>query len=70
MNQLDRLYQFERLLRSRRALSRQELMDALEISRPTFTRYLALLRDRLHAPVVYDRDSNTYSIAPQTGTGT
>ena len=62
MNQLDRLYQLERLLLSRQALGRDGLMRKLEISRATLKRYLELLRDRMNVPVVYDRDSNTYAI--------
>ena len=63
MNQLDRLYQLERLLRSRQALGRDSLLHELEISRATLKRYLELLRDRMNVPVVYDRDSNTYAIS-------
>ena len=67
MNQLDRLYQLERLLRSRQALGRDSLLHELEISRATFKRYLELLRDRMNVPVVYDRDSNTYAISQPEG---
>ena len=63
MNQLDRLYQLERLLRSRQALGRDALIHELEISRATLKRYLEVLRDRMNVPVVYDRDSNTYAIS-------
>lgn len=63
MNQLDRLYQLERLLLSRRALGRDALIHELEISRATLKRYLEVLRDRMNVPVVYDRFSNTYSIS-------
>ena len=62
MNQLDRLYQLERLLLSRRSLGRDALIGELEISRATLKRYLELLRERMNVPVVYDRDTNTYSI--------
>ena len=66
MNQLDRLYQLERLLRSRQALGRDALIHELEISRATLKRYLEVLRDRMNVPVVYDRYSNTYSISQST----
>ena len=59
MNQHDRLYQLERLLRSKKALGRDALLSELEISRATLKRYLELLRDRMNVPVVYDRYSNT-----------
>ena len=63
INQLDRIYQLERLLRSRQALGRDSLLQELEISRATLKRYLELLQDRMNVPVVYDRYSNTYSIS-------
>jgi predicted DNA-binding transcriptional regulator YafY len=63
MNQLDRLYQLERLLLSRQSLGRNALLDELEISRATLKRYLEVLRDRMNVPVVYDRYSNTYAIS-------
>ena len=62
MNQLDRLYQLERLLLSRKALGRDALLGELEISHATLKRYLELLRDRMNVPVLYDRYSNTYAI--------
>lgn len=62
MNQLDRLYQLERLLLSRKSLGRDALLHELEISRATLKRYLELLRDRMNVPVVYDRFTNTYAI--------
>jgi predicted DNA-binding transcriptional regulator YafY len=60
MNQLDRLYQLERLLLSRQSLGRDALLEQLKISRATLKRCLEVLRDRMNVPVVYDRDSNTY----------
>ena len=62
MNQLDRLYQLERLLRSRHSLGRNALLQELEISRATLKRYLEVLRDRMNVPVEYDRFTNTYAI--------
>ncbi len=62
MNQLDRLYQLERLLLGRQSLSRDALIGELEVSRATLKRYLELLRERMNVPVVYDRDSNSYAI--------
>ena len=63
MNQLDRLYQLERLLLSRQSLGRDALLEKLEISRATLKRYLEVLRDLMNVPVVYDRYSNTYAIS-------
>ena len=69
MNQLDRLYQLERLLLSRQSLGRDALLHELEISRATLKRYLELLRDRMNVPVVYDRYSNSYAISQPASPG-
>ena len=69
MTQLDRLYQLERLLRSRQSLGRDALLQQLEISRATLKRYLELLRDRMNVPVVYDRYSNSYAISQPSTKG-
>ena len=71
LNQLDRLYQLERLLVNR-PQDRDSLMQSLEISRATLKRYLELLRDRMNVPVEYDRFTNTYSIKslPSSGNST
>ena len=52
---------------SRRVLSRQDLMDELEVSRATLTRYVAKLRDQLNVPVRFDRDLGRYVIDRETG---
>jgi predicted DNA-binding transcriptional regulator YafY len=62
MNQLDRLYQLERLLVNRQGMSANALLHAMEISHATLKRYLAVLRDRMNVPVVYDRYTNSYAI--------
>ena len=67
MNQLDRLYQLERLLLSHRPMGREALMGELEISRATLKRYLELLRERMNVPVLYDRYENTYAIRQPAG---
>lgn len=69
MNQLDRLYQLERLLLSRQPLGRDALMHELEISHATLKRYLELLRDRMNMPVTYDRGTNTYAISQPASNG-
>ena len=54
---------------SRQSLGRDALLDQLEISRTALKRYLELLRDRMHVPVLYDRYSNTYAIHQPVGKG-
>src|SRR5688572_9340198 len=60
MDRLERLYRIHGLLRSRRFVSTQQFLDDLEISRATFKRDLDVLRDRLHAPIVYDHTHEAY----------
>lgn len=61
MSRLDDLYQLHRLLDGRRtAISRQAVLDELEISRSKLTRLIADLRDRLGAPLVFDREHSGY----------
>ena len=41
-------------------VSRQQFLDALEVSPATFKRDLEYLRDRLNAPIVWDREQRGY----------
>jgi len=60
MSEIVRLYKYKELLLGKRAVTRQELMEKLEISEATFKRDLAKLRDQLHVPIEYDRDQGGY----------
>jgi predicted DNA-binding transcriptional regulator YafY len=60
MNQTERLYRIHQIIEERGTVSFRDLLEALEISRATLRRDLTHLRDRLHAPLVYDRDSDGY----------
>lgn len=60
MNQTERLYKIEQILHDRRTASFAELQEELEVSRATLKRDLQFLRDRLNAPIVYDRETNGY----------
>lgn len=60
MNQTERFYKIDRMLRGRGAVSFQSLMDALEVSRATLKRDIAYLRDRFDAPIIFDRDAGGY----------
>ena len=66
MSEIDRLYRYKSLLSHRRALPREDILEALEISPATFKRDLAKLRDRLGTPIVFDRDLAGYRLdSPQ-----
>ena len=60
MNQTERFYKIEQILHDRRIASFAELQEELEVSRATLKRDLQFLRDRLNAPIVYDREANGY----------
>lgn len=69
MSEIDRLYRYKTLLSSRRALPREDILAALEISPATFKRDIAKLRDRLGTPIVFDRDLGGYRLdTPQDAT--
>jgi predicted DNA-binding transcriptional regulator YafY len=60
MSKTDRVYKIEMLIRSRGHLGFKDLLDELEVSPATLKRDLEFLRDRLGAPIEYDRDLNAY----------
>jgi len=67
MDRTERFYRLEQLIRSRGCVSFDTLLDELEVSRATLKRDLQYLRDRMDAPIVYDRDDNGYRLAPAQG---
>lgn len=64
MSEVVRLYRYKSLLSGRRAVSAEELMASLEISRATFKRDIAKLRDQLHVPIEFNRESGGYQMEP------
>jgi predicted DNA-binding transcriptional regulator YafY len=60
VSQTERIYQIHRLLRGRRPPSMEALIERLEVNRSSVKRDIAYMRDRLHAPVIYDKDTNSY----------
>ena len=60
MNRTERLYRIDDLLTQRKVVSVEAFLEELEISRATFKRDLEYLRDRLQAPIVWDRDAGGY----------
>lgn len=60
MNLTERLYKIDQLLNERRSVPFAELQAALEVSRATLKRDLAHLKDRLNAPIVFDRELGGY----------
>ena len=62
MERLERFYRIQQLLKTRRLVRTSEFLDALEVSRATFKRDLEYLRDRFHAPILYDKDQEAYRL--------
>ena len=60
MTKTARVYKIEMLIRNRGRVSSQALLDDLEVSPATLKRDLEHLKDRLGAPIVYDRFLNGY----------
>lgn len=60
MDRLERFYRMHGLLKHRRFVRTQDFLDELEVSRATFKRDLDYMKDRLHAPIVYDRHHEAY----------
>ncbi len=65
MNRTERFYRIEQLLRERRVVSLETFLSELEVSRATFKRDIEYLRDRLHAPIIWDRAAGGYCFSSQ-----
>lgn len=63
MDRTERFYKIDRLLRTHRVVPLDWFLEELEVSRATFKRDLEYLRDRLNAPIEYDRDAGGYRFA-------
>jgi predicted DNA-binding transcriptional regulator YafY len=60
MDRTERFYKIELLIRNRGLVSFETLQAELEVSRATLQRDLLYLRERLDAPIVYERADNGY----------
>ena len=60
MTDTERIYQIDQMLSARQFVPRKELQERLGVSWATLKRDLAYLKDRLNAPIVFDRDLGGY----------
>lgn len=68
MDRTERFYKIDQLLKERKVVSFAVLRGSLGVSPATLKRDLVYMRDRLHAPIEYDRNSNGYRFGkPQSG---
>jgi predicted DNA-binding transcriptional regulator YafY len=62
MSQMERMYEIDRLLKSRSATPLEVFMESTSASRATIVRDLTYMRDRLRAPIVWDRELRGYRL--------
>ena len=68
MDKFDRIFQLHAILVSRRTpIALEDLLARLECSKPTLYRAIAVLKDRLHAPVEFDRETGGFRYATEKG---
>lgn len=56
----ERIYLIDQLLSERRFVTIPQLLSRLEVSKATLKRDLTVLRDRFHAPIVFDKELGGY----------
>lgn len=67
MDRTERFYKIDQWLTERRVVPFADLLAALEVSRATLKRDLMYLRERLNAPIVWDREARGYRYAGTSG---
>ena len=60
VDRTERFYRIDQLLQARRLVPVRDFLDELGISLATFKRDLEYMRERLNAPIIWDRDRNGY----------
>jgi predicted DNA-binding transcriptional regulator YafY len=69
MNRTERFYKIDQMLHDRHVVPIEVFLEELDVSRATFKRDMEYLRDRLHAPIVWDRDAGGYRFQNLKATG-
>ena len=69
MNQTERLYHIDKLLRANRCVPMARFLDELGVSIATFKRDLEHLRSNLNAPIEWDRACRGYRLAEASPAG-
>ena len=67
MSMTERLYKIDQMLSDRKFVTFDEMLERLEVSRATLKRDLAYMRDRLNAPIIFDRELRGYRFEMQKG---
>ncbi len=66
MDRTERFYRINQLLSRRQVVPLKVFLRDMEVSRATFRRDLEYLRDRLHAPIIWDHERHGYCYDQQT----
>ncbi len=65
VDKFDRIFQLHAILSARRtAIPLEDLTARLECSKPTLYRAISTLKDTLHAPVIFDKESGGFRYGP------
>jgi predicted DNA-binding transcriptional regulator YafY len=67
MDRTERFYQIDQMLQPGRPVPIERFLEALGVSRATFKRDLEYMRDRLNAPIEWDRFEGGYRYAEPAG---
>ena len=70
MDRTERFYKIDHLLQANPVVPVGQFLEELGVSLATFKRDLEYMRDRLNAPIVWDRDANGYRFEHAQGAGT
>ena len=62
MDRTERFYKIERMLRNRDVVPIRDFLDELGVSAATFKRDIEYLRERLNAPIPWDREKHGYRL--------
>lgn len=66
MDRTERFYKIDQIINERKLVPFKDLQDELEISRATLKRDLEYMRNRLNAPIIWDRDAGGYRFDKQS----
>ncbi len=69
MSRTERFYKIDQMLHEGRVVPIEVFLEELDVSRATFKRDIEYMRDRLHAPIVWDRDAGGYHFENVKATG-
>jgi len=65
MGMNERIYIIDQMLAERRFVTISQLLERLEVSRATLKRDLSILRDRMQAPIIFDKELGGYRYEKQ-----